>query len=78
MRGEFRGLRGQALYEAVLDGTEIIAWHEHLVGQYGRLRTVVVSLDGYLYLTTSNQDGRGEPIATDDRLIRLDPAQFER
>jgi glucose/arabinose dehydrogenase len=72
------GLRGQTLYEAVLDGTEIIAWYEHLVGQYGRLRTVVVSPDGYLYLTTSNQDGRGEPTATDDRLIRLDPAQLKR
>jgi len=72
------GLRGQTLYEAVLNGTEIIAWHEHLVGRYGRLRTVVVSPDGYLYLTTSNQDGRGEPTPTDDRLIRLDPAQLGR
>jgi len=72
------GLRGETLYEAVLDGTNIVAWHEHLVGQYGRLRTVVVSLDGYLYLTTSNQDGRGEPSATDDKIIRLDPAQLVR
>jgi glucose/arabinose dehydrogenase len=72
------GLRGETLYEAVLEGEEIVAWHEHLVGEYGRLRTVVVSPDGYLYLTTSNQDGRGEPAATDDRLIRLDPKQLKR
>jgi len=72
------GLRGETLYEAVLDGTEIVAWHEHLVGEYGRLRTVVVGPDGYLYLTTSNQDGRGDPVDTDDRLIRLDPTQLQR
>ena len=72
------GLRGETLYEAVLDGIDIVAWHEHLVGEYGRLRTVVVSPDGYLYLTTSNQDGRGEPAATDDRLIRIDPTELER
>jgi glucose/arabinose dehydrogenase len=72
------GLRGETLYEAVLEGTNIVGWHEHLVGQYGRLRTVVVGPDGYLYFTTSNTDGRGEPSATDDRLIRLDPAQLRR
>jgi len=72
------GLRGETLYEAVLEGEEIVGWHEHLVGEYGRLRTVVAGPDGYLYLTTSNQDGRGEPVATDDRLIRLDPRQLVR
>ena len=72
------GLRGEALYEAVLEGTDIVGWHEHLVGEYGRLRTVVVGPDDYIYLTTSNQDGRGEPVTSDDRLIRLNPKQFVR
>jgi glucose/arabinose dehydrogenase len=72
------GLRGETLYEAVIEGEEIVGWHEHLVGEYGRLRTAVVGPDGYLYLTTSNQDGRGEPRAADDRLIRLDPKQLKR
>lgn len=73
------GLRGETLYEAVLEGTEIVAWHEHFVGQYGRLRTVVVGPDGFLYLTTSNRDGRGDNVASnDDRLIRIDPAQLNR
>jgi len=72
------GLRGRTLYEAVLDGSEIIAWHEHVVEAYGRLRTVVVGPDGLLYLTTSNRDGRGVPASTDDRLIRIDPAQLDR
>lgn len=72
------GLRGETLYEAVIEGEEIVGWYEHLIGEYGRLRTVVAGPDGYLYLTTSNQDGRGEPASTDDRLIRLNPNQLER
>jgi glucose/arabinose dehydrogenase len=74
------GLRGETLYEAVLDGEEIVAWHEHFVGEYGRLRTVVVGPDNMLYLTTSNRDGRldGEPEATDDRIIRINPAKLTR
>ena len=72
------GLRGETLYEAVLDDTTITGWHEHFVGTYGRLRTVTVGPDGFLYLTTSNRDGRGDPAPTDDRIIRINPAQLER
>lgn len=69
----FPGLRGQTLYEAVLDGTAVVELKEHLVGEYGRLRTVVVGEDGLLHLTTSNRDGRGNPTTEDDRLIRVNP-----
>jgi glucose/arabinose dehydrogenase len=73
------GLRGETLYEAVLDGTDIVAWYEHMVGEYGRLRTVVVGPDNFLYVTTSNRDGRGEaPAATDDKVLRIDPAHLQR
>jgi len=73
------GLRGETLYEAVLEGTEIVAWHEHFVGEYGRLRTVVAGPDGYLYLSTSNRDGRGdEPAANDDKIMRVDPTMLVR
>lgn len=41
--------------------------------ELGRLRAVAMGLDGHLYLTTSNRDGRGSPGAEDDRVLRLVP-----
>lgn len=43
------------------------------VGQYGRLRTVVVAPDGTLWFTTSNRDGRGDPRDGDDRILQFRP-----
>jgi glucose/arabinose dehydrogenase len=42
--------------------------------KYGRLRGVTQGLDGTLYLTTSNRDGRGSPVAADDRVVRVVPS----
>jgi glucose/arabinose dehydrogenase len=39
----------------------------------GRIRDVAQGPDGFLYLGTSNRDGRGSPAADDDRVIRLLP-----
>jgi glucose/arabinose dehydrogenase len=39
--------------------------------KYGRLRTVVASPDGALWVTTRNRDGHGKPTADDDRVIRI-------
>jgi len=72
----FGGLKGEALYEAVLEGTRVIEVKEHFKGEYGRIRTVRLSPDGYLYITTSNTDGRGNASDADDRIIRVDPASL--
>lgn len=72
----FGGLRGEALYEAVLSeeagGTPEL--RTHFKGKFGRIRTVRFGPDGFLYFTTSNTDGRGDAQANDDRVIRVDPA----
>ena len=37
----------------------------------GRIRDVMEGADGYLYLITSNTDGKGFPDSKDDRLVRI-------
>jgi hypothetical protein len=39
---------------------------------YGRLRAICVSPQGRVYVGTSNRDGRGNPAATDDRILVLE------
>ena len=66
-------LRGRRLYrfDLALDGTVIGNGEELFTGEYGRLRHVEQAPDGSLWLLTSNRDGRGSPIAADDRIIRI-------
>ncbi len=68
------GLRGQRLWRVdVSDDGTASRPRAFLQGDYGRLRTVVTAPDGRLWLTTSNRDGRGDPVASDDRIIVLRP-----
>ncbi|MBI5155952.1 PQQ-dependent sugar dehydrogenase [Candidatus Peregrinibacteria bacterium] len=71
----FGGLRGEALYEAVLpyDEGKKPELRTLFSGTFGRIRTVTAGPDGSLYFTTSNRDGRGSPAADDDRIVRLAP-----
>ncbi|MQF69631.1 PQQ-dependent sugar dehydrogenase [SAR202 cluster bacterium AD-804-J14_MRT_500m] len=41
--------------------------------KFGRLRDVAEGPDGYIYFTTSNMDGRGNPGVEDDLLLRIVP-----
>jgi len=68
----FAGLRGQGLFQATPDRTNV-RLTEHL-SNFGRLREVVLGPDGLLYVFTNNRDGRGSSSADDDRLLRVDPA----
>lgn len=64
-------LRGTRLWQVPVseEGTgEARAW---FVGDFGRLRTVTVTPWGALWVTTSNRDGRGDPSATDDRILEV-------
>jgi glucose/arabinose dehydrogenase len=66
-------LRGERLWRiGVHDGVAGTP-ADFFVGAYGRLRTVVVAPDGHLWVTTSNRDGRGDPVAGDDRILEIDP-----
>jgi glucose/arabinose dehydrogenase len=65
-------LQGERVYRIpVLAGGRLGAPESLFSGVYGRLRTVAVAPDGALWITTSNRDGRGDPSATDDRIIRV-------
>jgi aldose sugar dehydrogenase len=70
----FGGLKGQSLYAADIANPASPVLTAHFAGEYGRIRAVTVGPDGFLYVTTSNTDGRGSPAADDDRILRVDPA----
>jgi glucose/arabinose dehydrogenase len=66
-------LRGRALHRLSISGERARSEEVLLRGTYGRLRAVVEGPDGALYVTTSNRDGRGDPRAGDDRILRVVP-----
>ncbi len=66
------GLRGERLWmvdtdHGALKGEPVAA----LRGEQGRLRDVVSAPDGTLWVLTNNTDGRGDPRAQDDLLLRF-------
>lgn len=71
----FGGLRGQALYQAKVDGNKATI-KEHFKGQFGRIREVVLGPDNMLYISTSNRDGRGQVQKDDDKIIRINPSKL--
>nr|MDT0657335.1 PQQ-dependent sugar dehydrogenase [Micromonospora sp. DSM 115978] len=67
-------LRGARLWTVPLtDAGGVGTPAAELTGAYGRLRTVEYGPDGYLWVATSNRDGRGSPAAADDRILRFPP-----
>ena len=70
----FSGLRGEALYQYNLETEKFTT---HFYRDFGRLRAVVIGLDSFIYVSTSNRDGRGEVKTDDDKIIRINPEIFK-
>lgn len=71
----FATLKDATLHRLALsaDGRTVASSERLLEREYGRLRAVLVAPDGSIYVGTSNRDGRGTPMPTDDRIIRVRP-----
>ena len=62
-------MRASNLYQ--IDFDEGLSSQKSILSGIGRVRDVVQGHDGYLYVITSNTDGKGFPDATDDKLLRI-------
>lgn len=71
----FVGLRGKALYQVNLSDSQLKV-KEHFKREFDRLREVVIGPNNMLYITTSNRDGKGNPVLDDDKIIRLNPKKL--
>lgn len=67
----FAGLRGEALYETIIQGDTVAPVTQHFFQQFGRLRAVYHGPENYLLITTSNRDGRGMVREADDKILRV-------
>jgi glucose/arabinose dehydrogenase len=63
-------LRGNHVFEIEITEDGIISQKSILSG-LGRIRDVNEGPNGYLYVITSNTDGKGFPDSTDDKLVRI-------
>ncbi|OGH02517.1 MAG: hypothetical protein A2798_02635 [Candidatus Levybacteria bacterium RIFCSPHIGHO2_01_FULL_37_17] len=66
----FGGLKGEAFYKYNISTQQLT---EYFKNEYGRLRDVVLGPDNFLYITTSNLDGRGVSKSGDDKIIKINP-----
>lgn len=71
----FGGLAGTGIYHVRLsaDRQTVVSTEKLPFVDVGRIRDVVEGPDGYIYFSTSNQDGRGTPRPGDDKIYRIVP-----
>lgn len=72
----FGGLRGEAIIRVIVskdNPSQIVAYEKLPNISYGRIREIAEGPDGSIYFATSNRDGRGTPLATDDTIYKISP-----
>lgn len=69
----FGALKGKMIVRLIFDGRKVTGQERLLENRFGRIREVAEGLDGTIYFSTSNRDGRGDAAREDDRIMRLVP-----
>ena len=71
-------LRGSHLHmiEFDLENNSVRSHEKLFQDEFGRLRDVQTGPDGFLYILTSNQDGRGSPKTNDDKILKIVPLDY--
>ena len=69
----FGGLRGEALYKYSIDNKKFETFFKE---EFERIRDVILGPDNFLYITTSNRDGRGNPSSDDDKILKINPEKL--
>lgn len=67
-------LRGKQVLVVEFDKSDpkkVVNYYTILSKILGRIRDIAVNKEGYIYLATSNMDGRGTPRQDDDKIVRL-------
>ena len=67
----FGTLRGQHVEQVIFDKSGNVTGLKNFLQGFGRIRDVAEGPDGYLYIATSNRDGRGLPAPDDDKILRI-------
>ena len=72
-------LRGSHLHmiDFDLENNKVTSHEKLFQDEFGRLRDVQTGPDGFLYILTSNQDGRGSPKVNDDKILRIVPLDYQ-
>jgi glucose/arabinose dehydrogenase len=71
----FGCLRGERIIRVRLSGRTVVSQEDFLKGTYGRIREMAQGPDGFIYFSTSNRDGRGNPATDDDKILRIVPVK---
>lgn len=65
------GLRGTTILALRIEKGIVLSQELVIDNSFGRIRELVTSPEGYVYFSTSNRDGRGNPKSSDDAIYRI-------